>query len=225
MMPRYNSRSILPSLLAGAGLVMACIVYAEIRVRPTVEDEISSQTRPVKASNAVPALRQEMPDKDRFSIIVERPLFSPVRRRNNEELAAEPAPSLDFTLSGIVISSGEPFALLKPSAGDGLMRVKEGDDVTGWTVGRIESDRIVIRQQNMEQELFLDFGAPAPAQPATTMPKAVPADEQGNAQANQQSNAPGTEQANTEAAEPTPPPEADEPAPANQKPASQPQSQ
>jgi hypothetical protein len=166
-----------------------------------------------------------MPDKDRFSIIVERPLFSPVRRPNSEEPAAEPAPTLDFTLSGIVISSGEPFALLKPSAGDGLMRVKEGDDVTGWTVARIESDRIVVRQRSVEQELFLDFGAPAPPQPETTMPKPVPADEQGNARANQQSNVPGTGQANTGTPEPTPPPEADEPAPANQKPASQPQSQ
>jgi hypothetical protein len=224
-MPRYPSRSMLPSLLAGAGLVMACIVYAEVRARPTIEDQSYSQARPVKVSSAGPALRQGMPIKDRFSVIVERPLFSPVRRPNTEELAAEPAPALDFTLSGIVISSGEPFALLKPSAGDGVMRVKEGDDVTGWTVARIEPDRIVVRQRSMEQELFLDFGAPAPARPETTMPKAVPADQQGNAQANQQGNAPGTGQADTDTPEPTPPPEADEPVPANQKSASQSQSQ
>lgn len=223
-MPRYPKRGILPSLLAGAGLVMACIVYIEIRARPTIEDGISSQTRPIKPATAAPALRQEMADKDRFSVIVERPLFSPLRRPNSEEPAAELAPTLDFTLSGIVISSGEPFALLKPSAGDGLMRVKQGDDVTGWTVARIESDRIVVRQRDMERELFLDFGAPAPPQPETTMPKAAPAGEQGDAQANEQGNAPGSEQADKETPEPIPPPEADEPAPANQRPAGQSQS-
>ena len=215
-MPSNDRRSILPSLFAGAGLIMACIVYAEVRARPVVGNGISSLVKPSAILDASPAHRQEMPEKSRFASIVQRPLFSPTRRPDGEEAAASPvAPALDVTLNGIVISSGEPFALIKTSASDSLMRVKEGDQITGWTVARIEPDRVVARRGNIEQQVLLDFGAPAPPLPTTTAASAQSSG-QATGQGSQQNNGQGRTQAAVDEAEP--PPEADEPPPTGQKP-------
>lgn len=213
MTPSNHRRSILPSLLAGAGLVMACIVNAEVRARPVIEDVASSPVKAAAVLNASPARRQDMPEKGRFASIVQRPLFSPTRRPNSEEAAASPvAPILNVTLNGIVISSGEPFALIKASTVESLTRLMEGDQIAGWTVARIEPDRVVVRQGNIEQEVLLDFGAAAPPSPTT-----MPASAQPNGQASQQNNGQDKTQAAEDEAEPVPPPEADEPPPAGQK--------
>jgi hypothetical protein len=211
MMHRNQRHSILPSLVAGAALVMACIVYAEIRARPLIDDMTSSQTA-AKISIASPALRQEMPEKARFAAIVERPVFSPTRRPPSEEAAA-PIAALDAALSGVVISSGEQFALLKSGTSNEPVRLKEGDEILGWTVARIEPNRILVRHDTMEQELLLDFGAPAPPPPETALPN------ENVAQANAQKNGQDKGQTAGDAPEPVPPPEADESAPASNKPA------
>jgi type II secretory pathway component PulC len=223
-MPSKDSRSILPSLFAGAGLIMACIVYAEVRARPVVDGGMSSPVKAGAILSASPAHRQEMPEKGRFASIVQRPLFTPTRRPNGQEAAAPAlAPALDVTLNGIVISSGEPFALIKTSAGDSLMHVREGDQITGWTVARIEADRVVARQGNIEQQVLLDFGAPAPPSP-TTMPAGAQPNGQATGQGSQQNNGQGGTQAAQDEAEPVPPPEADEPPATGQKPSTKTQS-
>jgi hypothetical protein len=65
----------------------------------------------------------------------------------------------------------------------------------------------------MEQELLLDFGAPAPPPPETALPN------ENVAQANAQKSGQDKGQTAGDAPEPVPPPEADEPAPASNKPA------
>jgi hypothetical protein len=78
--------------------------------------------------------------------------------------------------------------------------------MSGWTVSRIEVDRILIWHGATEQELLLDFSAPAPTL-ANALPNDAPADSQA-APASQDNN--GTD--NTSDGEPAPQPEADEPA-------------
>lgn len=213
MMSKNPKRSILPSLMAGASLVMACIIYAEVRARPMIQTSSQPTMAEVRIAS-LPAQRQAMPEKARFAAIVERPLFSPSRRPHSEEPALVPTPTLDFSLSGIVISTGEPFALIKSGAGGDPVRMKQGEEISGWTVGRIESDRILVRHGRTERELLLDFAAPAPPPPELAMPKDAQADGKAGTQANEQGtskNNGGTGDGNT----PAPPPEAEEPAPAD----------
>lgn len=208
-MPRYQKRSLLPSLAAGAGLLMACIIYAEIRARPVLEDGTSAPTAQTRTRPALPAGREAMPEKTRYAAIVERPVFSPTRRPPSDAATEAAAPTLDFSLFGVVSSAGDQSALIKPSAGGEPVRVKEGEDFSGWTVARIASDRILVRHDAMERELLLDFAAPAPPMPETAMPM----DAQTSGQPTAQDNGQQKQQDN----EPVPPPEADEPAPVDKK--------
>jgi len=112
-----------------------------------------------------------MPQQETFAVIVERPLFSPSRQRLGVQPAAVTVPSLDLLLLGIVISTDQRIALVEL---DGAPRpVKQGDEISGWQVARIEPDRILVRHDMMERELLLDFAAPAsqaaePAPPPET---------------------------------------------------------
>jgi type II secretory pathway component PulC len=216
MMSKSPKRSLLPSLMASAGLVLACIIYAEVRNRPTMQRDVSPHATTWEVRASQPTQRQAMPEKARFSAIVERPLFLPSRRPPSEEAVAASTPTPDFSLFGVVISTGEPFALVTPETGGDPIRVKQGEEISGWTVDRIESDRILIRQGRTESELLLDFTAPAPPPTETAMPTDAHAgaDEQANQQG---TGGDGGQTADTgEAA-----PEAQQPAPADQSTAPQ----
>ena len=114
-------------------------------------------------------------------------------------------PTLDISLAGVVVSTRESFALVKPNAGGEPMRVKEGEAISGWTVARIDADRILLRHEGTEAELRLDFAEPAP-------PVAEPAAPQG-AQAKAQGKEQHQQAASGQAPE-DPPPEVEEPDPA-----------
>jgi hypothetical protein len=162
-----HKKGLLPALVFAAGLVMAGIVYAEIRARPIIGGHV---VPPVATADihlpASTVVRQAMPGKTSFAAIVERPLFSTSRRPKSKQVTPVPTPSLDFSLSGIVTSTNEPVALVKLGAGSGDPQgVREGETISGWTVARIEADRITVRLDVMERELLLDFAAPAPPPP------------------------------------------------------------
>ena len=207
-MASQDRRRLLLLLMAGASLVMACIVYAEIRARPVIERVALSEGAGEIRVPPLPKPRTIMPAKETFAVIVERPLFSPSRRPPAEGTAATPTPAPDFSLFGIVISAGEPFALVKPGAGGDPVRITEGASMSGWTVSRIEADRIMIWQGTTQQELLLDFSTPAPA---SAVPNDAPADSQ-VAPADQAND--GT--ANASDGEQAPQPEAEEPEAADQ---------
>ena len=177
-MTSYVRRRLLLALMAGAGLVMACIVYAEIRARPVIRSGALSEGAVANRVPPLPLSRSTMPAKENFAVIVERPLFSPSRRPPAVSAAAAPIPAPDFSLFGVVISAGEPFALVKPSTGGDPVRITEGESMSGWTVARIEADRILVRHDAAERELLLDFSAPAPPPPETAVPNDAPADGQ-----------------------------------------------
>lgn len=219
MMSKSPKRSLLPSLMASAGLVLACIIYVEVRGRPTMQTAVSSHATTWEARVASrPTQRQAMPEKARFSAIVERPLFLPSRRPPSVEAVAASTPTPDFSLFGVVISTGEPFALVTPDTGGDPIRVKQGEEISGWTVDRIESDRILIRQGRTKSELLLDFTAPAPPPAETAMP--TDAHTGTDAQANQQGTGEDGGQAG-DTGEAAPAPDAQQPAPADQSTAPQ----
>ena len=61
--------------------------------------------------------------------------------------------------------------------------------MSGWTVARIEADRILVRYGATERELLLDFSAPAPPPPEMAMPNDAAADGQAAKSASVQSEA------------------------------------
>jgi hypothetical protein len=213
---KTHRRGRLPALMAAAALAMAGIIYAEIRARPTVESATPSNPT-IAESRAASHLprRQSMPERARFVTIVSRPLFSASRRPPSEEPPVVDKPALDFSLAGIVTAAGEPLALITPDAGGDTVRAKEGEKVFGWTVSRIESDRIQVQHNGMESELQLDFAAPAPPVPESEIPNAPLLDPKTGAPVNQQP----VSDAGAQPAEAAPEPPAAEPAPPEEAPA------
>ena len=153
-------------LLGALAVALAGLVYAEIRARPVVESPRAVGSASDQSAIAVPA-RKPTSDETGFQAILERPLFSPTRRRHVEQSSFETAPVPDFALFGVTIAAGKPVALVKRGDGAEYERVSEGDQISGWTVGQITTDKISVQQGEVHAELHLDFAAPAPAAPAT----------------------------------------------------------
>jgi len=97
-------------------------------------------------------------DLDKLHDTVRRPLFERNRRPVEPPVAVAPPAKLPMAavprrtadpnalaLLGILVSEGRAIALLSRNQTGQHVRVEEGDTVDGWTIERIESQRVVLR--------------------------------------------------------------------------------
>ena len=63
---------------------------------------------------------------------------------------------------GIIISSEEQIAIIKPKGGSQFMRLSEGDSYQGWTLETIEPDRITFQRGDIEEHIELSYDEPPP---------------------------------------------------------------
>jgi type II secretory pathway component PulC len=120
---------------------------------------------------------------EEFAIISERTLFSPLRREQVVVqppvdvpltqpviVAARPPPAPDpddFTLLGVVAANGERIALLRWNKTQETIRLRPGDNYTGWKIAEINDRNVLVEQQGKLFSLKLfkgvsDDGAIAP---------------------------------------------------------------
>jgi hypothetical protein len=89
---------------------------------------------------------------ERLSAIVDRPLFSPSRRRpptspvgqNPEPPAASPTPPPSLVLSGVVMDGKGAHVVVLVGAEKRILRAQIGDEINGWRVSQIEGRRLVL---------------------------------------------------------------------------------
>ena len=191
--------------LTGVSLVLACVIYAEIRAPAVVE----ASPLQAKAAESLPAPKAPswpaIPTKSKFAEIIDRPLFSSSRRAQSAETSVAATQSMGFSLLGIVISTDAPVALLKPDTGGAPLSARQGDEISGWRVARIEPDRVVILHDTVERELYMDFAAPAPQPPAPEPETAEPMPPEAEGQSDAQTAAqPHEEQQDEQVPEPAP---------------------
>jgi hypothetical protein len=121
------------------------------------------------AAQSVPSL----PPLARFAAISERPLFSPTRKPTPGEKAAPAGPGIDqrYRLLGLMDTGDSRRALL--AEGKRRFVIAERATLEGWTVARIEHDRIVLSSPAGEAVLILQPAATNEAwvdPPALTKP-------------------------------------------------------
>jgi type II secretory pathway component PulC len=185
MMRRRRTKDLLTWLLGLACIALAWVIYEEIDDRSPSEVPGATDIAALPADQTAPPQTVfAMPDKDSLAVILERPIFSQTRRRSGG-MADEQATSTDFTLSGVVISATQRFALVQPAAGGIIHRLKEGEDIGGWILVEIEPDRIILRRGTVEAEVLLDYDAPAPPLPYSENIKEKAAEPSGQQPANQ----------------------------------------
>ena len=100
-----------------------------------------------------------MPPLTKFSVIGERPLFSPSRRPVAGEKAAHAGPGVEqrYRLLGLLNTGDARRALL--AEGKRRFAVSEGAMLDGWRIARIEHDRIVLSSPAGEAVLQLQPAA------------------------------------------------------------------
>lgn len=118
--------------------------------------------------------------KEDYAGVMERPLFLPDRRPPENEpvegsvdgQAAEVTDlsGLDLTAT-LILSPTDASIWVRDPERPALLRLRLGDDFKGWTVAKIEGDRVVMERQGVEETLnLLDFsekslGSQQPTQP------------------------------------------------------------
>ncbi len=120
-------------------------------------------------------------DREAYASVTERPLFRPQRKpAEAEPEAPEPAPETQpavdlagLDLSAVVITPAVVSAWVRDNKGQELKRVRLGDELEGWAVKDILSDRLVLERQGERNELVLrDFTQTPP--PIAPPPRARP---------------------------------------------------
>jgi len=134
---------------------------------------------------------------DQLSVILDRPLFSPSRRRlpapspsvvQAPAPPALPAPPPDLVLFGVVMDGESARAVVRAGADKRLLRAQIGDEIDGWKVAQIDGRKVVLASQDGRFATFRLFnnergGADANGRVASDGPK--------NSQVQQATSPPG----------------------------------
>jgi type II secretory pathway component PulC len=172
MMPRHHVQTLFAWLMVAVCVLLGWTIQREITALPSTR-----AAAPVVAPGVAPAADPVAPaapasivvlDRDSLAVIVERPVFAESRRPSAS--AEGPAPALDFTLVGVVISDRERSAIVQPPHSGAVQRLAEGEELDGWIVVDIAPDHIVVRHDTTEAEMPLDYTAPAPPAPVAKIP-------------------------------------------------------
>jgi type II secretory pathway component PulC len=108
--------------------------------------------------------------------VLKRPLFSQSRRPPQPRIVKAEPPKLQGRLAGLVVQSDDRQALFS-RPGSRPITVREGDTIDGWTVGKIEADRVLLTSAFGDQVVTPTNGAPdeitTPA-PRSVLKKNIP---------------------------------------------------
>ena len=161
---------------------LLCVSFAAVMVLELSSTDGAGASVPGAASLAlhpanIPAVpsRFTLPPLETFAEVSERPLFSSSRRPISAETAAAVVQPLSASLAGIVISPSSSSIIVMHGDPPTLMRLKEGDDIDGWSIRSIEPSRVVLRRGAEEQQLKLHDTAPPQVANAAPAPKPEPA--------------------------------------------------
>lgn len=164
MKSQRPSNFLVPVALAVVCAALGAIVYQQVRKLDSFgpsSPAVDSVSPSFSALPPDPAFA--MPPEESFAAVLDRPVFSPSRRpMSSNGSAARLTTSAEFVLVGVVISDSERFVLVKPLSSDKLERLREGDDLAGWSAVLISPESVVFRRGTIEEEIILDYTAPVP---------------------------------------------------------------
>ena len=115
-------------------------------------------------------------DREDYQVVTDRPLYSPTRRPPEDEPEqAEPEVATDrsldrIDLNAVLITSEETLAWVMDASSREVRRLRLGDELEGWAVREILSDRLVLERQGETNTLVLRDYARQPPPPVRPRP-------------------------------------------------------
>jgi hypothetical protein len=131
---------------AFALLLLSALVFSDAARAEEPERAAAALANPVAAQSL-----------DQLSMILDRPLFSPSRRRlpappppvvQAPAPPALPAPPPDLVLFGVVMDGESARAVVRAGADKRLLRAQIGDEIDGWKVAQIDGRKVVLASQD-----------------------------------------------------------------------------
>ena len=177
-MRQGRPRSGFVMLLGLACLLLGWVIYEQVSENPTVKSMKPGDAAEAGEAATPPAQGASFsaPDKQSLGVILERPLFTQTRRPIGPASNGAQGMTVDFSLSGVVISGGARSALIRSGSDGNVQQLKIGETIGGWTLVQVAADRVVVRRDMVEAEVFLDYAAPAPPGVRTEVPPNTPKD-------------------------------------------------
>ncbi len=106
------------------------------------------------------APRLELPPIEQFAAIVERPIFTATRRTARAQPVARSAPAASgglilgrYQVIGVVVAPGNRLVLLKRLGGAETIRLKEGEEIDGWTLVDVTRNEVVLESGGRREKI------------------------------------------------------------------------
>ena len=158
LQPIRSKRSIIrrpTGLLIALNLAIVVMVKIEAQ-RDSLEDSVSialSSNQHVPSVSTIASSNIDLPSRDAFNIISDRPLLVPERRLPT--LPIIESQSVAIELVGIYLDDRERTALVKLGNQDDEVWVREGEFISSWQVEQIHADRLLLRRANELRLVYL----------------------------------------------------------------------
>jgi general secretion pathway protein N len=158
---RFSRR--LPMLLAAlcAALVVGLLIELSVPMQTDSGVGTTAAPRPQTTAPEDDGLRFVMNPADRYDEITERPLFNRSRRpeagQSTESAQAVESSSSAFVLTGVILAARQRIALMHTQSDPKVRRIREGQEIGGWTLEQIKSDRVIMRHDFSTEVVKLDF--------------------------------------------------------------------
>ncbi len=114
----------------------------------------------VELAEAPIAPRFDPPPIEQFAAIVERPIFTATRRTARRQPVAPPAPASSrglilgrYQVVGVVVTPGNRLVLLKRLGGAETIRLKEGEEIDGWTLVNVTRNDVVLESGGRQEKI------------------------------------------------------------------------
>lgn len=114
----------------------------------------------VELAEAPMTPRFDPPPIEQFAAIVERPIFTATRRSARRQPVAPSAPASSrglilgrYQVVGVVVTPGNRLVLLRRLGGAETIRLKEGEEIDGWTLVNVTRNDVVLESGGRREKI------------------------------------------------------------------------